>query len=77
MDTKTCSLFNIEKHINIFYINYSGCKICKRTRGLERCYETKDKISEQQKIFNEKNRDKTLLQRQNSRFIQIRELVRL
>ena len=50
MDTKTCSMRNIEKHITNFYKKYSECRDCNRARGLKRFYENKDKISNQQKI---------------------------
>ena len=45
MDTKTCTMCNIEKHINNFHKRYTECKDCNRTRGLKRYYESKDKIS--------------------------------
>ena len=35
----------------------------------------KDKISNQQKVYYEKNREKILLQKQNNRSIQFRDLV--
>ena len=54
----------IEKHINNFYKNYSECKDCNIKRGVKRYYNNKDKISIQQKIYYEKNREK-LLQKQN------------
>ena len=41
MDTKICSMCNIEKHINNFYINFSECRDCNRSRGLKRYYENK------------------------------------
>ena len=75
MDTKTCSMCNIEKHINNFYKKYSECINCNRARGLKRYYENKDKIPNQQKIYYEKNRDKKLLQKQNNRCVQFRDLV--
>ena len=75
MDTKTCSMCNIQKHIINFYKKYTECKDCNRTRRLERCYEKKDKISKQQKIIQEKNRHRLLLQKQNNRSIQFRDLV--
>ena len=75
MDTKNCSMCNIEKHIKNFYKNYSECRDCNRARGLKRYYENKDKISNEQKIFYEKNREKVLLQKQNNRCIQFRDLV--
>ena len=73
MHTKTCSVCNIEKHINNFYKRLSECKDCNRARGLERFYDIKYKISNQQKLFHEKNREKLLLQNQNSRCIGIRD----
>ena len=75
METKTCALCNIEKHNNKFYKNYSECKDCNRTRRLKPYYETKDRISNQPKICNENKRDKKLLQKQNNRCIQFRDLV--
>ena len=54
MDTKTCSMCNIEKHINNFYRKNSECRDCNRARGLKRFYENKEKISNQQKIYYEK-----------------------
>ena len=75
MDTKTCTMCNIEKHINEFYRKYSECRDCNRTKGLKRYYENKDKISNQQKRYYEKNREKILLQKITKRSIQIRDLV--
>ena len=75
MDTKMCTICNIEKDINNFYKKYSECIYCNRARGLKRYYENKDKISNQQKIYYEKNREKILLQKQNNRSIQFRDLV--
>ena len=51
MDTKMCTICNIEKHINNFYKKYTECIDCNRARGLKRYYENKDKISKQQKIY--------------------------
>ena len=73
MESKICSLCNIEKHINIFYKIYSDCKDCNSKRGLKRCYEKKDKISNQRKICHEKNKH-TILQKQNDRYIHFREI---
>ena len=75
MDNKICSMCKIEKHINNFYKKYSECRDCNRTRGLKRYYENKDKISNQQKIYYEKNREKILLQKKNNRCIQFRDLL--
>ena len=75
MDTKTCTMSNIEKHINNFYKKYSERRDCNRARGLKRYYENKDKISNQQKIYYEKKREKILLQKQVNRSVQFRDLV--
>ena len=75
MDTKTCTLCKIEKHINNFYKIYSECRDCNRAKKLKRYYEKKDKISNQQKIYYKKNTDRTLLQIQNNTSIHFRDLV--
>ena len=64
MESKICTQCNIEKHINNFYKKYSEWKDCNIKRGVKGYYDNKEKISLQQKIFYEKNRDK-LLQKQN------------
>ena len=64
MESIICTQCNIEKHINNFYKKYSECKNCNIKRGVKRYYDNKYKISMQQKIYYEKNRDK-LLQKQN------------
>ena len=64
MESKICTQCNIEKHINNFYEKYSECKDCNIKRGVKRYYDKKDKITRQQKLYYEKNRDK-LLQKQN------------
>ena len=65
MDNKICTQCNIEKDINNFYKKYSECKDCNIKRGVKRYYDNKDKISNQQKIYYERNKDK-LLQKQNN-----------
>ena len=74
MESKNCTQCNIEKDIINFYKKYSECIDCNRARGLKRYYENKDKTSNQQKIYYEKNREKILLQKQNNRS-QFRDLV--
>ena len=64
MDNKICTQCNIEKDINNFYNKYRECKPCNIKRSTKRYYDNKDKISNQQKIDYERNRDK-LLQKQN------------
>ena len=75
MDAKMCTICNIEKHTNNFYKKYTECIDCNRARGLKRYFENEDKISNQQKVYYEKNREKILLQKQNKRSIQFRDLV--
>ena len=75
MDTKMCTICNIEKHTNNFYKKYTECIDSNRARRLKRYYENKDKISIQQKVYYEKNREKILLQKKNNRSIQFRDLV--
>ena len=58
MNTKMCTICNIDKDINNFYRKDSESTDCNRSRGLKRYYEKKDKISNQQKIYYEKNREK-------------------
>ena len=64
MESKICTQCNIEKHMNNFYKKYSECKNCNIKRGVKRYFDNKYKISMQQKIYFEKNRDK-LLHKQN------------
>ena len=64
MDSKVCVVCNIEKTIDNFYNKYGECKPCNFKRSTRRYYEKKDEISNQQKIYYEKNRDK-LLQKHN------------
>ena len=71
MNTQMCTICNIEKNINNVYKKYSECN---RTRGLKRYYENKEKISSQQKNYYEKSREKLLLQKQNKRGVQFRDL---
>ena len=51
-------------------------QIGNRARGLKRYYENKDKISNQQKIYYEKKREKILLQKENKTGIHVRDLIR-
>ena len=79
MDNKICTVCKIEKHINIFYKKYSECKDCNIKRSVKRYYNNKDKISIQQKVYYEKNREK-LLEKQNDyrnkRNTEFKDLVR-
>ena len=70
-----CTICNIEKDITNSYKKYTECIDCNRARGLKRYYENKDKISMQQKLYYEKNRERILLHKQNNRSIQFRDLV--
>ena len=64
MDSKVCVVCNIEKSIDNFYNKYRECKQFNIKRSTKSYYENKDKISIQQKIYYEKNKDK-LLRKQN------------
>ena len=57
MDSKIYVVCNIEKSIDNFYNKYRECKPCNIIRSTRRYYENKDKISNQHKIYYEKNRD--------------------
>ena len=64
MDSEVCVICNIDKSIDNFYNKNGEPKQCNIQRSMKRYYENEDKISTQQKIYHEKNRDK-LLQKQN------------
>ena len=64
MERKLCTHCNIEKNVEDFYNKYRECKICNIKRGVKRYFDNKDKISIQQKIYDQKKRFK-LLQKQN------------
>ena len=57
MDRKICVACNIEKSIDNFYTKYRECKPCNIKRSTRRYFENKDKISNQHKLYYEKNRD--------------------
>ena len=48
-------MYKIEKHNNSFFKKLSECKDCNSKRGLKRYDENTGKISNQQKIYYEKN----------------------
>ena len=60
MENKICTVCKIEKHNNNFYREYSECKDCNIKTGVKRYYENKDKISNQQKTYYGKNREKLI-----------------
>ena len=55
METKVCIACIVEKNIDFFYNIYRECKPCNIKRSTKRYYENKDKISNQQKLYYEKN----------------------
>ena len=57
MDKKVYVVCNIEKSFDNFYNKYRECKQCNIKRSMKRYYENKDKLSNQRKLFYEKNRD--------------------
>ena len=72
MHNKICVVCNIEKSIDNFYNKYRECKQCNIRRSKKRYYENKDKLSNQRKIYYEKNRDvllaKSKLNQQNRNY---------
>ena len=70
---------NNRKQIKKFYKRYSECRDCKIKRVVKRYYDNTDKISIQQKIYYEKNRDKLLKKQtdyRNKRNTDYKELLR-
>ena len=57
MDNKICVVCIIEKSIDKFYNKIRECKQCNIRRSKKRYYENKDKLSNQRKLYYEKNRD--------------------
>ena len=57
MDKKGCVVCNIEKSIDNFYNKSRECKQCNIQRSIKRYYENRDKLSNQRKLYYEKNRD--------------------
>ena len=57
MDSKVCVVCNIEKSIDNFYNKYGECKRCIIQRSIKRYHENKNKLSNQRKLYYEKNRD--------------------
>ena len=74
MESKVCSKCNIEKKIKQFYKIYAESSACNRKRGTKRHHQDKYKISNQRKIFDEKNEDNVSHQ-QNDSYIQFKDLV--
>ena len=60
MDSKICVVCNIEKSIDKFYNKYRECKSCNIKRSTKRYNENKDKLSNQRKLYFEKNRERLL-----------------
>ena len=72
MDSKICVVCSTEKGIDNFYNKFRECKQCNIKRSTRRYYENKDKLSNQQKLYFEKNRDvllaKSKLNQQNRNY---------
>ena len=57
MDSEVCVACNIEESFDNFYNKYRECKQCIIKRSTKRYYENKDKLSNQRKLYYEKNRE--------------------
>ena len=57
MDNKTCVVCNIEKSIDNYYNKYKECKQCNIKRSMKRYNDNKDKLSNQRKLYYDRNRD--------------------
>ena len=72
MDSKVCVVCIIEKSIDNFYNKYRECEQYNIKRSMKRYYENKDKLSNQRKLYYEKNRDmllaKSKLNQQNRNY---------
>ena len=69
MDRKVCVFCDNEKNVDNFYNKFRECKQCNIQRSMKRYYENKEKLSNQRKLYYEKNRDvllaKSKLNQQN------------
>ena len=72
MESKLCNICNIEKSNDNLYNKFRECKQCNIQRSMKRYYENKDKLSNQWKVYFEKNRDvllaKSKLNQQNRNY---------
>ena len=72
MESRVCVICNTEKNIENFYNKYRECKQCTIQRSMKRYYENEDKLSNQRKLYYEKNRDvllaKSKLNQQNGNY---------
>ena len=72
MDCEICVVCNTEKSIDNFYNKYREYKQCNIKRSTRRYYENKDKLSNQRKLYYEKNRNvllaKSKLNQQNRNY---------
>ena len=75
MESKICTRCDIEKWSEDFYNKHTECKICNSNRSLKRYFKNEDKISNQKKLYYEKDREK-ILRRQNNRYKNFKELLR-
>ena len=57
MENKVCVDCNTEKSIDRFHKKYRECKQCKIEQILKRYCENKEKLTNQRKLYYEKNRD--------------------
>ena len=73
MEINICTHCNIKTHIEDFYNKNTECKISNSKRSSELYYGKEDEISNQRKIYYEKNRER-IFQKQNDRYMNFEEL---
>ena len=61
MDSKVCVVCKIEKSLDNFYNKYRECKQCNIKRSIKRYNENEAKLSNQRKIYYEKEKGNVLL----------------
>ena len=71
MDSKTCSMCNIEKHNKSFDKKCAECNVFKSKKGFKRYCDNKDKMSNQRNIHYIKNKHKTLQQQNDKQVVEV------
>ena len=72
MESNACTNCNREKTFYNFQRNDTECKNCNSKRSVKRYYKNKDNLSNHQKVYYKKNRDKAF-QKENERNIHFKD----